>query len=88
VEGENQPANPPAFSFRTNKNWRRGSESNEVFTDNQPQYPDLQGYFTADFTGVQEVYGPICALPDLTHHIPTAYSVVEEIVEGFVEIHF
>jgi len=24
--------------------WRRGSESNEVFTDNQPQYPDLQGF--------------------------------------------
>jgi len=65
--------------------WRRRSESNEVFTDYQPQYPDLQGYFTADFTGVQAVYGAIGTLPDLTRHIPTANSVIEEIVEGFVE---
>jgi len=65
--------------------WRRGSESNEVFTDYQPQYPDLQGYFNADFTGLQEVSDIIRQLPDLTRHTPTAYSVIEEFVEGFVE---
>jgi hypothetical protein len=64
---------------------RRGSESNEVFTDCQPQYPDLQGYFNADFTGLQEVSDTIRHLPDLTRHIPGTYSVIEEIVEGFVE---
>ena len=35
--------------------WRRRSESNEVFTDYQPQYPDLQGDFNADFTVLQAV---------------------------------
>ncbi|MGA3283420.1 MAG: hypothetical protein ABSD57_03030 [Verrucomicrobiota bacterium] len=65
--------------------WRRGSESNGVFTDYQPQYPDLQGDFNADFTGLQEVSDTIRQLPDLTHHLPAYYSVIEEIVEGFVE---
>jgi hypothetical protein len=67
------------------RSWRRGSESNEVFTDCQPQYPDLQGYFNADFTEVQEVFNTIRQLPDLTRHLPVSYSVIEEIVEGFVE---
>src|SRR5208282_5111248 len=31
--------------------WRRGSESNEVFTDYQPQYPDLQGFLTLILQG-------------------------------------
>ena len=39
--------------------WRRGSESNGVFTDCQPQYPDLRGYFNADFTGVQALFDTI-----------------------------
>jgi hypothetical protein len=30
-------------------NKRRGSESNEVFIDNQPPYPDFQAVFTTDF---------------------------------------
>jgi hypothetical protein len=64
---------------------RRGSESNEVFTDCQPQYPDLQGDFNSDFTGLQEVSDAIRRLPDLTRHIHGAYSVIEEFVEGFVE---
>jgi hypothetical protein len=64
---------------------RRGSESNGVFTDCQPQYPDFQGYFITGFTGVQAVFITIRSLPDLTRHIPAAYSVIEEIVEGFVE---
>jgi hypothetical protein len=34
----------------------RGSESNDVFTDCQPQYPDLQGDFNIDFTGVQTLF--------------------------------
>jgi hypothetical protein len=67
------------------KTWRRGSESNEVFTDCQPQYPDLQSHFNADFTRPQKVSDTIRQLPDLTRHIPVAYSVIEEIVEGFVE---
>ncbi|MGD0351850.1 MAG: hypothetical protein ABSB84_16265 [Verrucomicrobiota bacterium] len=70
---------------RSNRQWRRGSESNEVFTDNQPQYPDLQGDFNADYTGLQEVSDTIRQLPDLTRHLPAYYSVIEEIVEGFVE---
>jgi hypothetical protein len=65
--------------------WRRRSESNGVFTDCQPQYPDLQGYFSSGFTGVQALYETIRHLPDLTRHIPAAHTVIEEIVEGFVE---
>jgi hypothetical protein len=64
---------------------RRGSVFNEVFTDCQPQYPDLQGYFKADFTGLQAVFNTIRQLPDLTRHLPGYYSLIEEIVEGFVE---
>jgi hypothetical protein len=60
-------------------------ESNEIFTDYQPQYPDLQGYFNFDFTGVQAVFNTIRQLPDLTRHLPASYSVIEEIIEGFVE---
>ena len=63
----------------------QGSESKDVFTDCQPQYPDLQGDFNADFTGLQEVSDPIRQLPNLTRHVPAASSVIEEIVEGFVE---
>jgi hypothetical protein len=70
------------------KTWRRGSESNGVFTDCQPQYPDLQGYFNTGFTGLQAVFITIRHLPDLTRQIPAAYSVIEEIVEGFVEEFF
>jgi len=65
--------------------WRRGSESNDVFTDNQPQYPDFQGYFSADFIGVQAPFTTTHHLPDLTRHVHCYYSVIEEIVEGFVE---
>jgi hypothetical protein len=69
----------------SNRQWRRGSESNEVFTDYQPQYPDLQGYFNADFKGPQAVFTTTPHLPDLTRNLHAAYSVIEEIVEGFVE---
>jgi hypothetical protein len=64
--------------------WRRGSESNAVFTGCQPQYPELQAYFNIDFTGLQAVFGTTRHLPDLTRRIPAAYSVIEEFVEGFV----
>jgi hypothetical protein len=70
---------------RENTHRRRGSESNEVFTDNQPQYPDLRGNINAVIKGVQEVSTTIRELPDLTRQSPVAYSVIEEIVEGFVE---
>jgi len=33
-----------------------GAESNEVFTDYQPQYPDLHGFFNIDFKGDQGVF--------------------------------
>jgi hypothetical protein len=65
--------------------WRRGSESNGVFTDCQPQYPDFQGHFNTGFAGIQALFITIPSLPDLTRHIPAAYPVIEEIVEGFVE---
>ena len=60
-------------------------ESNEVFTDYQPQYPDLLGNINAVFKGVQHVSVTIRTLPDLTRQSPVAYSVIEAIVEGFVE---
>ena len=44
-----------------------------------------RGDFNADFTGVQALFETIRHIPDLTRHIPGAYSVIEEIVEGFVE---
>jgi hypothetical protein len=61
------------------------SESHEAFTDYQPQYPDLRGYFNADIARVQDVFDTIRQLSDLTRHIPASYSVIEEIVEVFVE---
>jgi hypothetical protein len=64
--------------------WRRRPESNEVFTDCQPQYPDLQRYFNTGFTGVQALYETIRHIPDLTRHTPAAYSVIEGFVEGFL----
>jgi hypothetical protein len=59
------------------------SESNDVFAGCQPQYPDLQGYFNIDIIGVQAVFVTTRHLPVLTRHAPAAYSVIEEIVEGF-----
>jgi hypothetical protein len=64
---------------------RQRSKSKEVFTDSQPQYPDLQGFFNIDSKGLQTVFGTPRHLPDKKHHIHPAYSVIEEIVEGFVE---
>jgi hypothetical protein len=46
----------------------------------------LQRDFNSDFTGVQEAFGTIRSLSDLTRHLPTFYSVIDEIVEGFVEV--
>jgi hypothetical protein len=63
---------------------RRGSESNDVFTDCQPQYPDLQGNFNIGFTRLQVVFRTTRHLPDLTLRLHPAYSVIEEIVEGFL----
>jgi len=60
-------------------------ESNDVFTDYQPQYPDLQGYFNTGFARVQAAFSTTRHLPHLTRHKHRAYSVIEEIVEGFVE---
>ena len=62
-----------------------GSESNGVFTDCQPQYPDFQGYFNSGFIGVQGLFAAIRQLSDLTRRTHGFYSVIEEIVEGFVE---
>jgi hypothetical protein len=61
----------------------RGSVSNEDFADCQPQYPDLQGEFNIGFKGLQEVSGTIRPNSPPTRHIPAAYPVIEEIVEGF-----
>jgi hypothetical protein len=44
-----------------------------------------RGYFNTGFTGHQAVFCTTRHLLDLTRRIPTAYSVIEEIVEGFVE---
>ena len=77
---------PPPIKKRLN--WRRGSESNDVFTDNQPQYPDLQSNFDIDSKGLQAVSSTTRHLPDLTRHLHPAHPVIEEIVEGFVESFF
>jgi len=69
----------------SNQTWRRGSESNAVFTDYQPQHPDFQGCSNTDFTGVQAVFVTTRQLSGLTRHVPPFCSVIEEIVEGFVE---
>jgi hypothetical protein len=60
-------------------------ESNDTFNDCQPQYPNLRGYFNSDSKGVQAVFVTTRHLPALTRHAHPAYSVIEEIVEGFVE---
>jgi len=79
------PGGRPLATMHQRSNWRRGSESNDVFTDYQPQYPDLHGFFNIDFTGVQAISDTNRPLPDLTRHLLAYYSVIEEIVEGFVE---
>jgi hypothetical protein len=56
-----------------------------VPTGCQPQYPDLQGDFNIDFARLQGVFGTTRHLPALTRHRHPTYSVIEEIVEGFVE---
>jgi hypothetical protein len=38
---------------------------------------------TGDSKGLQVIFITIRYLPDLTRHLPVAYSVIEEIVEGF-----
>ncbi len=58
---------------------------NDVFTDHQPQYPDLQAHFDIDSKGVQAVFITAHHIPALTRHMPAAYSVIEEIVESFIE---
>ncbi|HEY1790652.1 MAG TPA: hypothetical protein VGJ73_21060 [Verrucomicrobiae bacterium] len=35
---------------------RGGFESNDVFADRQPQYPDLQGFFYIDLKVEQEIF--------------------------------
>jgi hypothetical protein len=67
------------------KTWRRGAESNDVFTGCQPQYPDLQGYFSIDYKRLQADLVTTRHLPALTPRAHAAYSVIEEFVEGFVE---
>jgi hypothetical protein len=64
---------------------RRGSESKGAFTDYQPQCPDLQGDFNVGFTGVPALFETIRLNSPPARHTPAAYSVIEEIVEGFVE---
>jgi hypothetical protein len=61
------------------------SESKEVLSGCQPQYPNLQGYFSFDYAGVHVDFSTTRHLPDLTRYKPAAYSVIEEIVEGFIE---
>jgi hypothetical protein len=79
-----QNSAPRSASEYTHEDWRRGSESNEVFTDHQPQHPDLQEHFNAGFTGVQAPFTTTRRTPALSRHAPTFYSAIEEIVEGFL----
>ena len=88
---------PCGDTRETGENWllfmcqlkaRRRSESDDVFTGCQPQYPDLQGYFNIDSKGLQAVFGTTRHLPALTLYPHRAYSVIEEFVEDFGEISF
>jgi len=65
--------------------WRRGSESGGAFSGNQPAYPDLQGHFNPYFTGLQAVFGTIRPPSGLSRHTHGFNTIIEEIVEGFVE---
>ena len=67
---------------------RRRSESDDVFIGCQPQYPDLQGYFNIGFTAFQATFGTTHHAQALTRRAHSAYSVIEEFVEGFVECIF
>jgi hypothetical protein len=58
---------------------------NDTFTGCQPQYPDLQWNFNIDSKWLHAVFDTTRHLPDLTRHAYPAHSVIEEIVEGFVE---
>jgi len=60
-------------------------ESEEVFTGCQPQYPDLKMNFTLDFKGPQAAFDTTRHAPALIRHLPAADTVIEEIVESFVE---
>ena len=64
-------------------NWRRGSESNGIFTDNQPQYPDLQGIFNTDSIGVQALFGTIRPLPALN---PSTYPVCTRLLKKSLKV--
>jgi hypothetical protein len=57
----------------------------DTFNDCLPQSSDLQGNFNIDSKGVQAVSVTTRHLPALTRHAHGAYSVIEEIVEGFIE---
>jgi hypothetical protein len=45
----------------------------------------LQGYSNSDSKGLQAVFSTTRHAPALSRHAHPAYSVIEEIVEGFVE---
>ena len=55
----------------------KGSESNDVFVGYQPQYPVYKVILTLILMGFKRFLA--------LHATHLAYSVVEEIVEGFVE---
>ena len=65
--------------------FRRGSESNEVFPGNQPQHLDFLRCLNAGFIGAQAIFNTARHLPYLKRHLFPLYSIIEEIVEGFVE---
>jgi hypothetical protein len=68
-----------------NQRSERKLSPNEVFTDCQPQYPDLQAHFKPVFISVQTPFETIRYAPALTRRTHGFYSLIEEIVEGFVE---
>ena len=63
--------------------WRWRSESNDAFTDHQPQHPELHAHFDTGFRGVQARFTTTRRTPDLYHHLHPTDSVIEETVEGF-----
>jgi hypothetical protein len=50
------------------------------------KYPDCEENSTLILQGFQALFITIRQLSDLSRHIPISYPVIEEIIEGFVEV--
>jgi hypothetical protein len=71
--------------------WRKESvKFLTIFLNRHPEFtemiPNARLNLKADFTWFQELFSTTRPPPDLTRHLHAYYSVIEEILEGFVEL--